>query len=150
MIDGHADPLLRWIVLLPLLAAAIHGVSLAWLRQPLPRTATIAISCGAPILAFVLAFVSLCRLAGMPAMSCVAPKAAFYVMPRVALPKGRTDEDYVLALLGATGILCVHGSGFGLPADQGYFRIVFLAPPDELAAIYDDMAAFTAEYTARG
>jgi alanine-synthesizing transaminase len=87
------------------------------------------------------------RLSAMPAMSCVAPHAAFYVMPKVALPAGKTDEDYVLALLNATGILCVHGSGFGLPADQGFFRIVFLAPPDELAAIYDDMAEFTAGYT---
>ena len=31
---------------------------------------------------------------------------------RVALPPGRTDEDYVLALLRATGVLCVYGSGF--------------------------------------
>jgi len=30
-----------------------------------------------------------------------------------------------------------------MPADQGYFRIVFLAAPDELSGIYDDMAAFT-------
>jgi NADH-quinone oxidoreductase subunit L len=67
VVDGHADPLLRWIVLLPLLAAIVHGVSLAWLRRPLGRTATIAVSCGAPILAFVLAFVSLFRLAAMPA-----------------------------------------------------------------------------------
>ncbi|MEN8158890.1 MAG: NADH-quinone oxidoreductase subunit L [Myxococcota bacterium] len=67
MVDGHADPLLRWIVLLPLLAAVVHGISLAWLRRPLSRNATIAISCGAPALAFLLAFVSLFRLVGMPA-----------------------------------------------------------------------------------
>ena len=30
-----------------------------------------------------------------------------------ALPPGMTDEDYVLALLRATGVLCVYGSGFG-------------------------------------
>ena len=30
------------------------------------------------------------------ASRCVAPTAAFYAMPRVALPPGRTDEDYVL------------------------------------------------------
>ncbi len=87
------------------------------------------------------------RLKAMPAVSCVAPHAAFYVMPKVQLPAGKTDEDYVLALLNNTGILCVHGSGFGTAADQGFFRIVFLAPPDELAAIYDDMAEFTAAYT---
>ena len=62
----------------------------------------------------------------------MAPTAAFYAMPRVALPPGRTDEDYVLALLRATGVLCVYGSGFGLPADEGFLRIVFLAPLDEL------------------
>jgi alanine-synthesizing transaminase len=86
------------------------------------------------------------RLRAMPGVSCVAPTAAFYVMPKVALPPGRTDEDYVKALLHATGVLCVYGSGFGLPADQGFLRIVFLAPPDELGEIYDLMAGFTAEY----
>jgi hypothetical protein len=33
-----------------------------------------------------------------------------------------------------------------MPADQGFFRIVFLASPAELTTIYDDLAAFTAEY----
>jgi alanine-synthesizing transaminase len=86
------------------------------------------------------------RLRAIPGVSCVAPTAAFYAMPRVALPPGRTDEDYVKALLHATGVLCVYGSGFGLPADQGFFRIVFLAPLDDLREIYDLMAGFTAEY----
>jgi alanine-synthesizing transaminase len=88
------------------------------------------------------------RLRAMPGMTCVAPSAAFYVMPQVALPKGKTDEDYVLGLLRAKGILCVYGSGFGAAPTDGCFRIVFLAPPDELSAIYDDMAAFTAEFVA--
>ena len=69
-------------------------------------------------------------------------------MPRVQLPPGNTDEDFVLGLLRETGILCVYGSGFGLPADQGFFRVVFLASPDDLGAIYDDFAAFTADYLA--
>jgi alanine-synthesizing transaminase len=86
------------------------------------------------------------RLRAMPGVSCVAPAAAFYAMPRVALPPGRTDEHYVKALLHATGVLCVYGSGFGLPADEGFLRIVFLAPPDELTEIFDLMAEFTAEY----
>ena len=86
------------------------------------------------------------RLCAMPGVSCVAPTAAFYVMPKVALPPGRTDEDYVKALLHATGVLCVYGSGFGMPAAQGFLRIVFLAPLDELREIYDLMATFTAQY----
>lgn len=88
------------------------------------------------------------RLSQIPGISCVAPRAAFYAMPRVDLPAGKTDEDYVLALLRATGILCVYGSGFGLPAEQGFFRVVFLAQPDVLGTIYDDIATFTAEYLA--
>jgi alanine-synthesizing transaminase len=85
-------------------------------------------------------------LQGMPGVTCVAPNAAFYAMPKVALPPGRSDEDYVLGLLRATGVLCVHGSGFGMRPDEGYLRIVFLASPDELREIFALMADFTSGY----
>jgi aspartate/methionine/tyrosine aminotransferase len=85
-------------------------------------------------------------LQAMPGVTCVAPQAAFYAMPKVALPPGKTDEDYVLALLRATGILVVYGSGFGMLPTEGYMRIVFLADPDELREIYGLMATFTADY----
>ena len=88
------------------------------------------------------------RLGSIEGMTCVTPRAAFYAMPSVRLHPGDTDEDFVLGLLRATGILCVYGSGFGLPGDQGFFRVVFLAPPDDLSAIYDDLATFTADYLA--
>ena len=84
--------------------------------------------------------------ASMPGVSCVRPTAAFYAMPRIPLPPGRTDEDYVLALLRATGVLCVYGSGFGLPSSEGFIRVVFLAAPDELRDIYRSIAAFTHDY----
>lgn len=87
-------------------------------------------------------------LRAMPGMSIVAPRAAFYAMPKLELPAGTTDEDYVLALLRATGILVVYGAGFGMPAAEGYMRIVFLASPDELREIYTMMGTFTAEYLA--
>jgi alanine-synthesizing transaminase len=86
------------------------------------------------------------RLNAIPGMSCVPPVAAFYAMPKVDLPPGRTDEDYVLGLLRATGVLVVYGSGFGLPADQGFMRVVFLADPKQLAQVYDAMAEFTREF----
>jgi aspartate/methionine/tyrosine aminotransferase len=88
-------------------------------------------------------------LNAIPGMRCVAPRAAFYAMPAVTLPPGRTDEHYILSLLRETGILCVYGSGFGVPAEQGYFRIVFLANPAELAGVYSDIGAFTREYLRR-
>ena len=86
------------------------------------------------------------RFQAMPGMSCVAPVAAFYAMPRVELPPGRTDEEFVLGLLRATGVLCVHGSGFGMPPDAGFFRVVFLASPAELNEIYDAVAGFTERF----
>jgi alanine-synthesizing transaminase len=64
-------------------------------------------------------------------------------MPRVALPPGKTDVDFVLGLLRTKGILCVYGSGFGTTAESGFFRVVFLASLAELNGIYDDVAQFT-------
>ena len=86
------------------------------------------------------------RLNAIAGMTVVPPSAAFYVMPKVSLPPGKTDADFVLALLRATGVLCVHGSGFNTRPEDGFFRIVFLASPAELAGIYDDIAAFTKEF----
>jgi alanine-synthesizing transaminase len=84
------------------------------------------------------------RLNAIPRISCVAPRGAFYAMPRVDLPPGRTDEDFVLGLLRETGVLCVYGSGFGTAPEDGFFRIVFLASPSELSEIYDLVAAYAA------
>ena len=88
-------------------------------------------------------------LNAIPGMRCIAPRAAFYAMPMVSLPPGRTDEDYVLGLLRETGILCVYGSGFGMPSEAGAFRIVYLADPAELRPIYADIAAFTRRFLQR-
>jgi alanine-synthesizing transaminase len=90
------------------------------------------------------------RLNAIDGMHTVAPTAAFYAMPRVALPGGVTDEDYVLALLRETGVLCVYGSGFGTRPEDGFFRIVFLADPTELSVIYDLVDGFTRDFLARG
>ena len=82
----------------------------------------------------------------MPGVTCMTPTAGFYAMPRIPLPSGRTDEEYVLGLLRETGVLVVYGSGFGLPASEGYLRIVFLASPGELAEVYRLMADYTADF----
>ena len=89
------------------------------------------------------------RLNAIAGITAVAPTAAFYSMPKVALPPGVTDEDYVLALLREKGVLCVYGSGFGARPEDGFFRVVFLASPRELSSIYDDIADFTRDFLAR-
>jgi alanine-synthesizing transaminase len=96
----------------------------------------------------IRAEITAARTSAIPGMRCVMPRAAFYAMPQVQLPSGKTDADYVLGLLRATGILCVYGSGFGTDAHDGFFRIVYLAPPEDLNRIFDDMAAFTGEFLA--
>jgi len=88
------------------------------------------------------------RLNNIPGISCVPPAAAFYAMPKVDLPDGRTDEEFVLGLLHQTGILCVYGSGFGTDPGDGFFRMVFLASPDKLDNYCDAIAEFTADFLA--
>jgi aspartate/methionine/tyrosine aminotransferase len=89
------------------------------------------------------------RMNAIPGMSCVAPRGAFYAMPQVQLPKGRTDEDFVLGLLREAGVLCVYGSGFGTAPADGFFRVVYLASPEELSSVYDAVAEFTGRFLAQ-
>jgi aspartate/methionine/tyrosine aminotransferase len=86
------------------------------------------------------------RLDAIDGITCVAPTAAFYAMPQVHLPPGVTDEDFVLGLLRATGVLCVYGSGFATAPADGFFRVVFLASPAELDEIYGAIRDFTGEF----
>ena len=88
-------------------------------------------------------------LNAIPGMRCVSPRAAFYAMPAVTLPPGKSDQDYVLALLRETGILTVYGSGFGVAPERGTFRVVFLADPRDLTTIYADIGEFTERYLQR-
>lgn len=88
------------------------------------------------------------RLNAIHGMRCVPPRGAFYAMPQIALPPGRTDVDYVLGLLRATGVLTVFGSGFGSAPEDGCFRVVFLAAPADLHRICDLVAEYTGEFLA--
>ena len=45
------------------------------------------------------------RMNAIAGMSCVVPTSAFYAMPKVELPPGKTDTDFVLGLLRAKGVL---------------------------------------------
>jgi aspartate/methionine/tyrosine aminotransferase len=90
------------------------------------------------------------RMNAITGMRCVAPRGAFYAMPQVTLPRGRTDEDFVLGLLREAGVLCVYGSGFGTAPADGFFRVVYLASPEDLSIIYDAVAEFTGRFLAQG
>ncbi len=82
----------------------------------------------------------------IPAIKSTKPLAAFYAMPKVNLPPGKTDAEFIVDLVHATGVLCVHGSGFGMDPLDGYFRMVTLAPPSQLNEIWDLIAGFVERY----
>jgi alanine-synthesizing transaminase len=82
------------------------------------------------------------RANAIPGISSTNPLAAFYAMPKVDLPPGKADADFIIDLVHATGVLCVHGSGFGMDPVAGYFRMVTLAPLSQLDEIWDLIAGF--------
>jgi alanine-synthesizing transaminase len=77
------------------------------------------------------------RIASIDGLSCVVPEAAFYLMVKTDHLGGRTDEQFALDLLEASGVLVVHGSGFGCDPADGYFRLVYLAGEKTLDAAFD-------------
>ncbi len=129
--------------------AAVRKIAEARICSPLPTQqvlpAALADQSHLPALIEALqlrAAITVEALNAVPGLHCVAPQAAFYVMGQVEDLHGQTDEEFVLALLRATGILFVHGSGFGLDPNAGYFRIVFLPPPETLRDVYARLASF--------
>ncbi|MBN2281910.1 MAG: aminotransferase class I/II-fold pyridoxal phosphate-dependent enzyme [Candidatus Marinimicrobia bacterium] len=85
----------------------------------------------------------------IPGISCVKPEGAFYAFPKIKLPKGVTDKEYVLELLEETGVLVVFGSGFGQKDGTHHFRIVFLPQEKILIKAYNAIKDFTAKFYAK-
>jgi len=108
MVEVTENAWLRWIPLLPLLAVAVHGISLGLLRRPLPRRATIAISCGAPIASFALSFAALISLVRAPLGERLFVDRLF-----TWIAAGELEAEMSLALdpLAAVMILVVTGVG---------------------------------------
>ena len=65
-------------------------------------------------------------------IQCKVPQGAFYLFAKMNLDnRWKDDKQFVIDLLNDTGVLTVHGSGFGSTYGAGHFRIVYL-PPEEL------------------
>ena len=78
-------------------------------------------------------------------LSCFTPQAAFYMMIKVNDLADRADEHFVLDLLNATGVLVVHGSGFGADPNAGFFRMVYLADEVSLDSAFNAIGHFVYE-----
>ena len=81
------------------------------------------------------------RLNEIDGISCKLPNGAFYTFPEISLTHWKTDKDFVLDLLNKTGILTVHGSGFG-ERGKGHFRIVYLPTEQVLQEAMDKLSDF--------
>ncbi|ATB30816.1 aminotransferase class I/II-fold pyridoxal phosphate-dependent enzyme [Melittangium boletus] len=86
------------------------------------------------------------RINAIPGLSMQEPASAFYAMPRLRLPGVVSDEAFVLSLLRETGVLFVHGSGFGQKEGTQHFRVVFLPQEEVLTAAFDRLEAFVREH----
>ncbi len=79
----------------------------------------------------------------MPGMTCVRPEGRVLRDAEGGAAAGPDRRATTCsACCAPPGSSCVYGSGFGTDPADGFFRVVFLAPPAELGAIYDDMAAY--------
>jgi alanine-synthesizing transaminase len=81
------------------------------------------------------------RLNEIDGISCKLPNGAFYTFPKILHNRWIDDKDFVLNLLNKTGILTVHGSGFG-ELGRGHFRIVYLPNEQVLEEAMDKLRDF--------
>jgi alanine-synthesizing transaminase len=80
-------------------------------------------------------------------VSCVMPKGALYLFPKLDRARFNItdDERFALDLLQQEKILVVQGSGFNCP-DTDHFRIVFLPRVEELTDAIVRIAGFLSTY----
>jgi alanine-synthesizing transaminase len=79
----------------------------------------------------------------IPGVSCVKPKSAMYLFPKLdpVMYPIADDEDMVLELLKQERVLLVQGSAFNMVGTQ-HFRIVFLPDKDQLIEAIGRLATF--------
>lgn len=73
------------------------------------------------------------RMTDIPGITCVKPKGALYLFPKIDLKKFslKDDEQFVFDLLSEQKVLVVSGTGFNYIKND-HFRIVFLPSAEEL------------------
>ncbi|GAB4399312.1 MAG: pyridoxal phosphate-dependent aminotransferase [Rhodoferax sp.] len=89
-------------------------------------------------------------ITAIPGVSCVKPKAALYMFPRLdpAVYPIEDDQQFFLEVLQETRVMLVQGTGFNWPHPD-HFRIVFLPHEDDLREAIDRLARFLEAYRRR-
>jgi alanine-synthesizing transaminase len=86
-------------------------------------------------------------ITAIPGVTCVKPKAALYMFPRLD-PKVypiKDDQQFFLEMLEETKVMLVQGTGFNWPGTD-HFRIVFLPHVDDLREAILRIAKFLENY----
>jgi alanine-synthesizing transaminase len=86
-------------------------------------------------------------ITSIPGVSCVKPKAALYLFPRLC-PKRypiADDRQFACDLLKQQKVLIVQGSGFNLTTTD-HFRLVFLPYLDDLTEAIQRIGYFLDDY----
>ena len=85
-----------------------------------------------------------------PGVTCVKPKAALYLFPRLdpTIYPIEDDQKFILELLETEKVLVVQGSGFNWPHPD-HFRVVFLPNADDLTEAIGRIARFLEYYRKR-
>ncbi len=86
-------------------------------------------------------------LTDIPGISCVKPKGALYLFPKMDTKKFtiKDDAQVILDLLLKKHILLVQGTGFDWP-DPDHFRVVYLPPVEELKDAMHKIGDFFGNY----
>lgn len=86
-------------------------------------------------------------LTDIPGVSCVKPRGAIYMFPRLDPQHFKIDDDvkFILDLLEQEKILLVQGSAFNIK-DTDHFRLVFLPREDELRQAVGQIAKVLEQY----
>ena len=89
-------------------------------------------------------------LTEIPGVTCVKPKAALYMFPKLDPELYPIDDDqrFAYELLAEQKVLIVQGSGFNWPHTD-HLRVVFLPNSDDLAEAIGRIATFLGNYRNR-
>lgn len=89
-------------------------------------------------------------LTAIPGVTCVKPKAALYMFPRLdpEMYPIEDDQQFAYDLLAEEKVLIVQGTGFNYPTPD-HFRLVFLPHEDDLAEAIGRIARFLEHYRKR-
>ncbi len=89
-------------------------------------------------------------LTEIPGVTCVKPRAALYLFPRLdpEMYPIEDDQKFILELLETEKVLVVQGSGFNWPHPD-HFRVVFLPNADDLTEAIGRIGRFLEYYRKR-